>query len=340
MDVLTEDVRDGSLMELLYADDLVLCGESLNDVMDKYKRWKNAVEGKGLRVSVDKTKGMQLSFGKKSSVSKVDPCGVCGERVGCSSIQCTKCQRWIHRRCSDVPRQVSLLSCRDIFVCRTCLCHNCSVVVRLEFKRGEDILEEVEKFSYLGDMINCFGGASEAVSARIGSAWKKFRELSRVLVGKQGLSLMQRGKIYQCCVRPVLLYCCETWELTVVDEIRLCGVERCMIRMMCGVRLVDRVSTDVLRDKVGVVVTIKDSIIQRRLRWYGHVIRRDISSEIREVMEHEIPGKRKKGRPRKSWEECVKKDLERYGLRREDAYDRVKWREHIKAKIANPGQPG
>ena len=53
MDVLTEDVRDGSLMELLYADDLVLCGESLNDVMDKYKRWKNAVEGKGLRVNVD-----------------------------------------------------------------------------------------------------------------------------------------------------------------------------------------------------------------------------------------------------------------------------------------------
>ena len=65
---------------------------SLNDVMDKYKRWKNAVEGKGLRVNVDKTKRMQLSFGKKSSVLNVDPCGVCGERVGCNSIQCTKCQ--------------------------------------------------------------------------------------------------------------------------------------------------------------------------------------------------------------------------------------------------------
>ena len=38
MDVLTEDVRDGSLMELLYADDLVFSGKSLNDVMDKYKR--------------------------------------------------------------------------------------------------------------------------------------------------------------------------------------------------------------------------------------------------------------------------------------------------------------
>ena len=118
--------------------------------------------------------------------------GVCGERLGRNSVQCTKCQRWVHRRYSDVPRQVSLLSCRDIFVCRTCLGHNFSVVEKLEFKTGEDVLEEVEKFCYLGDMISCFGGASEAVSARIGSAWKNFRELSGVLVGKQGLSLMQQ----------------------------------------------------------------------------------------------------------------------------------------------------
>ena len=117
MDVLTENVRDGSLMELLYADDLVLCGESSNEVLDKYERWKNAVEGKCLRVNVDKKNGMQLLFGKKSSVSKVDPCGVCGEWVGCNSFQCTKCQRWVHRR-------------------------NCSVEENLDF---EDVLEEVEK---------------------------------------------------------------------------------------------------------------------------------------------------------------------------------------------------
>ena len=43
------------------------------------ERWKNAVQGKGLRVNVDKTKDMQLLFGKKSGVSKVDPCGVCCE---------------------------------------------------------------------------------------------------------------------------------------------------------------------------------------------------------------------------------------------------------------------
>ena len=92
-------------------------------------------------------------------------------------------------------------------LCRTCLGHNCLVEEKLEFKRGEDVLEELEKYCYLGDMISCYGGASQAVSARIRSGWKKFRELSGALVRKQGLSLKQQLKIYQCCFRPVLLYC-------------------------------------------------------------------------------------------------------------------------------------
>lgn len=40
----------------------------------------------------------------------------------------------------------------------------------------------------MGDMISCYGRASEAVTARIACAWKKFRELSGGS-GKQGLSL-------------------------------------------------------------------------------------------------------------------------------------------------------
>ena len=174
-----------------------------------YGLMKNAVEGKGLRVNVDKTKGVQLLFRKKVVFRRwilVVP----GERFGCNSIWCTKCQRWVHRRRFDVPMQVSLLSCRDDFICRTCLGHNCSVEEKLEFKRGDNVLEEMEKFCYLGDMISCYGGVSEAVSARMDSAWKNFRELSVVLVGKQGLSLKQRGKIHQFCVRLVLLDCCET----------------------------------------------------------------------------------------------------------------------------------
>ena len=73
-----------------------------------------------------------------------------------------------------------------------------------------------------------------------------------------------------------------------------------MIRIMCGMRGFHRVSTDVPRDSVGVVVKIEDLIIQSCLRWYGHTMRGDINCQIREVMEVEISGKRKTGRPRKS----------------------------------------
>ena len=38
MDVLIEDAMDGSLMELLYAENFLLYGESLNEVMGKYGR--------------------------------------------------------------------------------------------------------------------------------------------------------------------------------------------------------------------------------------------------------------------------------------------------------------
>ena len=134
----------------------------------------------------------------RKRILKVDPCDVCGERVGRNPNWYTKCQKQVHRRCSDAPARVSLLSGQDLFVCRTSLGHYCSVKEKAEFKKGGDILEELEKFCYFGDMFSSYGEASEVVKARSGSPWKKFRELGGVLIGKQDLSLKQR---------VVLLYC-------------------------------------------------------------------------------------------------------------------------------------
>ena len=76
-------------------------------------------------------------------------------------------------------------------------------------------------------------------------------------------------------------------------------MERRMIRMM-----VDRMSTDVFLERLDVVVKIKEMIIQSCLHWYEHVMRGDINSQIREVMEVEIAGKREKSRSREL-KECV-----------------------------------
>ena len=134
-----EDILE-DVKKFCYLGDKVSCYGGASDAVDarirsawKFSELSGVLVGKqdlslkGLRVHVDKRKGMQLLFAKKIIVSKVDPCGVCDEQVGCNSIEFTKFQRWVHRRCSDVPRQVSLLSYRDVFVCRTCHGHNCSV---------------------------------------------------------------------------------------------------------------------------------------------------------------------------------------------------------------------
>ena len=63
---------------------------------------------------------------------------------------------------------------------------------------------------------------------------------------------------------------------------------------MCRVSLIDRVSSSVLREKVGVDVKMEDTLVHGRLQWYGHVIRRDTNSQIREIMELEVDAKKPK----------------------------------------------
>merc|ERR1712072_552014 len=69
-------------------------------------KWKNAMEKKGLKVNIGKTKVMCSEYGV-GRVNKTSnyPCGVCGFGVGeknSNSIACTKCRHWIHKRCSGV----------------------------------------------------------------------------------------------------------------------------------------------------------------------------------------------------------------------------------------------
>ena len=37
------------------------------------------------------------------------------------------------------------------------------------------------------------------------------------------------------------------------------------------------------------------------VRWYGHVLRKDDGHILRKALEFEVKGKRKRGRPRKTW---------------------------------------
>ena len=58
VDVVTEHAREGLLNEILYVDDLELVSESLNNLRERFQRGRSALEDKGLKVNVRKTKMM------------------------------------------------------------------------------------------------------------------------------------------------------------------------------------------------------------------------------------------------------------------------------------------
>ena len=58
MNAICEDVREGLLFEILYADDLVLMADSMEELLIKFDEWKTAIEKKGLKVNLGKTKVM------------------------------------------------------------------------------------------------------------------------------------------------------------------------------------------------------------------------------------------------------------------------------------------
>jgi len=87
----------------LYADDLVVIAETEDDLIKRLNEWKDLVENRGMRVNMNKTK--VLISGKRQKVMQKSvrwPCGVCGRGVGNNSIQCTSCQKWVHRKFSGI----------------------------------------------------------------------------------------------------------------------------------------------------------------------------------------------------------------------------------------------
>ncbi len=183
----------------------------------------------------------------------------------------------------------------------------------------------VESFVYLGDKLNAGGGCLSAITARVRVGWTKFRELSGVLCGRKW-SVKMKGRLYKACVRTAMVYGGETWVMRKEEESVLQRTERAMVRMMCGVKLKDRKSSKELMSMTGLNEDIVTLVKRSRLRWYGHVLRRNDGIGIRRALEFEVEGVTGRGRPRMGWREQVEKDRVKAGLRDVEASDRCRWR--------------
>ena len=70
---------------------------------------------------------------------------------------------------------------------------------------------------------------------------------------------------------------------------------------------------------------------EKRLRWFGHVQRRDKYDATRNILQMTVDGKRNRGRPKLRWRDLVRDDTARNQMTIEMAEDRGHWHVMIRA---------
>ena len=93
-----------------------------------------------------------------------------------------------------------------------------------------------------------------------------------------------KSVVYKACVCNMLTYGAEIWAMKVGVFQRLQATERRMLRMICRVMLRDKVESTVIPSRV-VVDDLEEHLRQKRLRWFGHIERRDEEGEVKKVLE-------------------------------------------------------
>ncbi|KAK3516612.1 hypothetical protein QTP70_021935 [Hemibagrus guttatus] len=274
MDQLSEEVRQESPWTMMFADDIVICSESREQVEENLERWRFALERRGMKVSRSKTEYMCVN-GREGSGT-----------------------------------------------------------VRLQ---GEEV-KKVQEFKYLGSTVQSNGECGKEVKKRVQAGWNGWRKVSGVLCD-QKISARIKGKVYRTVVRAAMLYGLETVSLRKRQESELEVAELKMLRFSLGVTRLDRIRNEYIRGTAH-VGRLGDKVREARLRWFGHVQRRDSEYIGRRMLDMGLPGRRQRGRPKRRYMDGINEDMKLVGARVEDAEDRDRWREMIRSGRGFPWQRG
>ncbi|KAK3532164.1 hypothetical protein QTP86_009044 [Hemibagrus guttatus] len=264
MDQLSEEVRQESPWTMMFADDIVICSESREQVEENLERWRFALERRGMKVSRSKTEYMCVN-----------------EREG-------------------------------------------SGTVRLQ---AEEV-KKVQDFKYLGSTVQSNGECGKEVKKRVQAGWNGWRKVSGVLCDRK-ISARIKGKVYRTVVRPAMLYGLETVSLRKRQESELEVAELKMLRFFLGVTRLDRIRNEYIRGTAH-VGRLGDKVRESRLRWFGHVQRRESEYIGRRMLDMELPGRRQRGRPKRRYMDGINEDMKLVGASVQDAEDRDRWREMIR----------
>jgi len=182
-------------------------------------------------------------------------------------------------------------------------------------------LKRVLDFKYLGSWINT---SEKDLSSRIGLAWTAANKMDTIW--KSDLNNELKVRFFRSTVENVLVYGSESWTLTREMERRLNGNYTRLLRKVQNVSYAEHKTN---RELYGKLDLITDTIKARRLKYIGHVWRRDDKEPLHQLLlwvpQH---GKRSRGRPHKTFLDQICEDtgleLDQLG---EAMCDKRKWRD-------------
>ena len=197
-----------------------------------------------------------------------------------------------------------------------------------EIQLGDDKLNTVTTFKYLGSIFDSNGGAERDINNRVKLAWMKWKQLTGVLCDKK-VPIQLKDKVYKTVIKPTMTYGAECWAVRKKDENRLHVAEMRMLRWIRGKTRKDHVRNQSIQEDAK-VCQMSTLLRQKRLHWYGHVKRREADNLSRKVMDMDVTGKRRRGRPRLRWTDNNREDMTKYELTADMTENRQYWKMMVK----------
>ncbi|KAL4142816.1 hypothetical protein QTP88_005213 [Uroleucon formosanum] len=206
----------------------------------------------------------------------------------------------------------------------------------LGFADDLNILGDSLDDTYLGVLLSTKNDWSREIGSRITKAERAFFALLKFFKSKL-FSKRTKTRLYTSIIRPILTYGCEVWTTTIVTQRRLGTFENKIWRRICGPIRDPRTGqwrrkfNQELKKELN-IVTVNGFIKSQRIKWIGHVMRRNTDALIKVALNWKSEGRRPRGRPRKRWMDVVEKDLEDLGAHN--------WREIVqdRDKLINPAK--
>lgn len=171
---------------------------------------------------------------------------------------------------------------------------------------NNDVIEYVNEYIYLGQLISTEDTVQKEVQRRITNTWKRYWSLSEIMKNNE-IPIKDKRRVYNTCILPCLTYGCQTWTLTqhLSNKIRTC--QNAIERSVIGVKRRDRVRLENIKNKKK-FKSVEKTYRTLKWKWTGHMIRENKEKWTKIITEWYPRGsKRSKGRQAKRWEDEIKK---------------------------------